>query len=283
MLSVLLRTSAAFQLAGYYKTNKQELADSLLRLVSGKKMSRPSDDIGAYLRAQSLQSQYDNWQPVKDNLANWTDTMDATGDTASAVYDLLDRMNELVNLSNQTSDDDLKRAYNTEFHQLANDVQNTMNSTEFNDYSILLGGSPMATVNLDPTGHNQLDLNIPEIIDETAGGHVTDLVNANIGPAAEGGDTAAALSAVSTAITDTRTFQGTVAGYKRSLQAHVNIADSIMQNSESARSSLTDSNEVEDMMNFTTLDIRQQTLVAMLAQGNVSQNSLLMLYGLMKQ
>ena len=281
MLSVLLPTSAAYQLSGYYKTNKQDLADSLIRLVSGKKMSRPSDDIGTYLRAQSLQSQYDSWQPVKDNLSNWSSAMDATADAADAVYELVDRMKELVNLSNQTADDDLKRAYNTEFHQLADDVRNTINTTEFNDYSVLLGGSPMATVNLDPTGHNQLDLNIPEIIDETSGGHVTDLVNANIGPAADGGDTTAAMSAVSAAITDTRTFQGTVAGYKRSLQAHVNIADSIMQNSQSARSSLTDSNEVEDMMNFTTLDIRQQTLVAMLAQGNVSQGSLLMLYGMM--
>jgi len=283
MLSVLLPTSAAYQLSGYYKTNKQDLADSLIRLVSGKKMSRPSDDIGTYLRAQSLQSQYDSWQPVKDNLSNWSSAMDATADAADAVYELVDRMKELVNLSNQTADDDLKRAYNTEFHQLADDVRNTIYTTEFNDYSVLLGGSPMATVNLDPTGGNQLDLNIPEIIDETSSGHVTDLVNANIGPAAEGGDTTAALSAVSAAITDTRAFQGTVSGYKRSLQAHVNIADSIMQNSQSAKSSLTDTNEIEEIMTFAALDIRRQTIMAMLAQGNVSQDGMLMLYGMMRK
>lgn len=278
MLSISFPSATQFKLAELYSRNQKSLSDSLLRLVSGKKQLSASDDIGTYLRAQKLQSQYESFKPVKENLSNWRDTLESARDTADAVDDMLDRMKELANLSNQTTDNELKSAYNTEFHQIAHDIQDTINNTTFSDYSMMLGGAPLATLNLDPTGANQLDLNIPEAIDETNHSHITALLNANIGPASGGGNTGHALADVENALTDLARYQGTVSGYVYSVKAHINIAGSIMENSRSAQSDLTDTNNLEEMMNYTSIDIKQQTLLALLAQANMSQQNMLALY-----
>jgi flagellin len=85
---------------------------------------------------------------------------------------------------------------------------------------------------------------------------------------------------ITAAITDVKTFLGNVSAYSVGLQSHLNITDSIMQNTQSAKSSITDTDQVQEMMNFTQQDILNQASMAMIAQANMSQRSILYLYGM---
>ena len=266
----------ALQLGNVYTQNKLDLNNSLLRLVSGKRIREPSDDITAYLRGQTMQAQYQSYSSVKDNLSVWVSNLSTAKDTADLMNSHLTRMKELVNLSNQTTDAALQDGYNTEFQQLAQDIKDTRETSLINGYSMLTGGSPVATLSLDDTGSNVVAINLPDVINEATGNNITDLINSNISST---GNTVTALAHVNNATTDMQTYMGTVAGYQRSVQAHVNLADSIMQNSLSAESDLTGGNEAQELITYTTLNMRQQMTMAMLAQSNMSQGNLAQLFG----
>ena len=85
---------------------------------------------------------------------------------------------------------------------------------------------------------------------------------------------------IADAITDSKTFQGAISAYSTGLQSPITITGSIMQNTQSVQSSITNIDQMQEMINYIQEDIRGQTSIAMMAQANVSQRAILFLYGL---
>ncbi len=281
MVPVRSYSALGLQLSNFYQTTKKQMAGSLLRLTSGKKVLNPSDNIGNYIRGKNFETKYRNYEPIKTNLQEWQTTLGVAEDSGDAVYDMLIRLKELANMSAQSSDADEQDAYNDEFQQIVDDIESTRNNTTYNGYALLNNSGSLATINLDDASGtaNTLDITLGKAITDANFDAPNGLQGSDISST---GDTNDALSDVEAALDDVETFLSNVAGKNVAVESHLNITDSIMENAESARSNLMDVEEAREMIEYTKYNIRQQATMAMISQANMSRSSILALYGNMQ-
>jgi flagellin-like hook-associated protein FlgL len=67
--------------------------------------------------------------------------------------------------------------------------------------------------------------------------------------------------------------------YEEKIERQMTITDNMIQSKKAAQSIITDIDEVEELNKATNEQIRQQATIAMIAQANVSQSYISMLYG----
>jgi flagellin len=262
-------------LSSVYNQNNLNLSQTLLKLASGKKFLTPSDDITGYFRSQNLEQQYEKYQRIQPNMQEWKGVMDIASTAGGEVYSSLERMKELSDLY-PTADAATQTASTAEYNKILSDLNKTISTTYYGSYSLLnqVSGTPIKKIDLvpDPTGDTQRMLIDPG--EAVTSAHLTALIPAtNIG-------TAGANAAITTAMGDAQAFLGNVSAYSTGLQSHLNITDSIMQNTQSAKSAITDIDTAQEMITFTQQNILSQASLAMIAQANMSQRSILFLYGM---
>ncbi len=275
-----------FSLADIYNQNSLNLSKTLQRLASGKKFQTPSDDLSNYFRSESLDQQYQKYERIRPDMQEWKGVMDLASTAGGEVYNGLERLQQLSSLYD-AADTSTKAAYTAEYNQILSDITKTVNTTYYGSTSLLnqSNAAPadpddpyprLKAIDLvpDPTGDTQRMLIAPG--EAITSGHITALTP-NTGGGEDIGDVGDHLTA---AITDVKTFLANVSAYSTGLQSHLNITDSIMQNTQSVKSSITDIDEIQEMISFTQEDIRSQTSLAMIAQANMSQRSMLYLYGM---
>jgi flagellin len=272
MISAL--SSAALQIAGFYNQNSIDLSKTLQRLSSGKKFLSPADDIGDYMKAQDLQSQADGYDPVITNISEWQGAMSVASSAAGEISNSLQRMSELVLLSQQSTDPDQQDAYQSEFTQLVNNVDKITNSTYYEGNYLLnnSAGATQGTVYLNPdTSLNaSLAIKLPLSVD------TTDLKTVNIGSTTP--DFANASKYVKAATASNNTFIATAAGYTTTLNSFYNIATTTQTNTLGAVSNVSNIDDAAELVNYTMQSMHQQMATAMLAQANLLNQGILSLY-----
>jgi flagellin len=275
MISAL--SAATLQIAGFYNQNSYDLSKTLERLSSGKKFLTPADDVSSYMRAKDLQSQADGYDPVITNLSEWQGAMSVASSAAGEISNTLQRLSELVTLSQQSTDSNQKDAYQSEFTQLVNNADKIVKSTYYENTYLLNNttGTTQATVYLNPDTSltASLDINLPVAVDSTA---ITHLQAVNIGSTAP--DYVNAAKYVGDATAENNTFIATAAGYTTTLNSFYNIASTTKTNTLSAVSNISDIDDAAEMVKYTMQSVHQQTATAMMAQANLFSQSILALF-----
>lgn len=270
-------STAALNIASFYNQNSYDLSKSLERLSSGKKFLTPADDIGDYMQAQDLQSQANGYDPVITDLSEWQGAMNVASSAAGEIANTLQRMNELVTLSQQSTDSSQKDAYQSEFSQLVTNVNAIVQNTYYGNTYLLnnTAGTSQATVYLNPDTslNNTLSINLPVAVDSTA---IANLNKVNIGSKTP--DYTDAASYVSAATAENNTFIASAAGYTTSLNSFYNLATTTQSNTLSAVSNVSDIDDATEMLNYTMESVHQQTATAMMAQANLFSQSILALF-----
>ena len=266
-------TNSLYGLAEIYNQNNLTLFQTLQRLASGKKFLTPSDDLTGYFRAQDLEVQYDKYSALNSDMQEWKSAMDIASTAGGEVYSGLERMQQLSQLYD-TADDSTKAAYTSEYNQILSDVTHTINTTYYGRSSLLNATDTIKKIDLIPDASSDdqhLLINPGEAV---TADHLDALIPVGAETIADVGDH------IDDAIIDVKTFQGTISAYSTGLQSHITITGSIMQNTQSVQSSITNIDQMQEMINYIQEDIRGQTSIAMMAQANVSQRAILFLYGL---
>lgn len=255
-----------YQIGTFYKTNGGKLGEALMRLSTGKRVNKPSDDIAGFLRSESLSQRYNSYEKLKPDLVEWSGAVSTAETAATTVLDNLYRMQELIDLykgSGATADE--KLAYTTEYDLLQSNVARTISNTTYRSQDLLNQAAKIATVTLTPEGDSMdIILGVATVASalDPAGVLTIDTVE----------------TAVDDAIGDMHVYLATVSGYKRALDSQSDIIDSAMQNTASAQSTITDIDQAQEIINVTNMSIQQQASIAMMAQGNLSRQSILGLY-----
>jgi len=265
--------SSAYSLAGIYNQNNSALSQTLLRLASGKNFQSPSDDLIGYFRSQDLEQQYQKYNQIKPDMQEWKTGLDTAATAGEEVNSSLQRMQELSKLY-PTADASAQASYTAEYNAIVSDLTSTISNTAFDGFKLLNSTTTIKKIDITPdatTDAQRLLINPGEAI---TAAHLTALT-----PGA-GQNVGTMGAAITDATTDVGMFQGNIAAYAAGLQSHLNITDSIMQNTQSVKASITDIDQVKEMLTYTQEDIRSQISMAMMAQANVSQRSMLYLYGL---
>jgi flagellin len=283
MLTPLISDSLA--IGNIYSKTRQQLSESLMKLSSGLKINGPADDLGGYTRALNLRTSYDSYDNINQTMTNWQGAMSTAQTAVSAISNDLQRMNELINLSQQSANGGQKDGYQAEFMQKAAEIQSLRNNTTYGSTYLLNNTSnPAGTIYLTPgSTTNKIDLTLNPAITDAHLNNLNSATNIEIGsthpdyPVAD--PYAAARGAVSAAQADLNSYSSTVSGYSGQLTSFQNINNTIIANQKSAESSILEVNQADELATYTALDIRSQSALALLAQSNLSARNILVLYG----
>jgi flagellin len=260
-----------YSMSGIYNRNSYNLGETLLKLSSGKKFQNPADDVTNYFRSKELDNQYSQYENIKQNLVEWQGALNSASTAGGEVYTKLQRMKDLSTLY-PGADAPTKASYTSEFDQLRSDVGQIIDLTNYGAVGLMDSATSLTKIDLvpDATGDTQrLDINPGETI---TAAHITALTPG-------GGETIGDIgSHIDDAIADIQGYSAKVGAYLSGIQSHVNISESVMSNTKSVSSLLSDTDDAEEMMNFTKQEIRQQAAIAMISQANMVQRSVLSLY-----
>ena len=253
------------------------LAKSLQRLSSGKKIITPDDDSVGLAVSMKFDAQSKRIGAAVTNISNaisFTKTQDGyLGHVSKA----LNRMGELaVSAQDMTKTDTDRSLYNDEFSKLASYIGNIADK-EFNGVSLFDNNPKAVTVGSEANTFNMGAINLRD----TAYSNVT-------GPISGGESTTAlslvtdatgALTAVKAAITQLATDRSNEGASLTRLSYSKEQLTVQRTNIDAASSVITDVDVATESTNFAKQNILVQSGTAMLAQANVQGQSVLRLLG----
>jgi flagellin len=264
-------------------TSQSSLATSLQRLSSGLRINSAKDDAAGLAIADRMSSQIKG-NTVAIRNANDGISLAQTADGALAgIGNNLQRMRELaVQSQNSTNGVVDKAALDSEFGELAKEVQRVAGGTSFNGLNIL--GSSAGTLSFQvgagTTTNDAISLVTTNLTADSTITAVAGTDNAAAGRAVLTGTA----SATSTVINNLDTALATINTNRASFGATQNRFESVVSNlqvsieSQSAsKSRIMDADFATETANLTRGQILQQAGTAMLAQANSLPNGVLSL------
>jgi flagellin len=255
---------------------QRELDTSIARLSSGKRITRAHDDASGMAIAGRMESQIRGLTMNIKNAKDGQSLVDTQEGALQQVTALLQRMRELgvqaaSGTVNQNTAD--KDSLQTESLALIHEILAIGANTKFNDKTILQGESFSFYSDIDVAG--------TAITTVTAALYTSTL---NIATATVSIGGTEAVSEIKKTISIIDTAIATVANRRAGLGALSNRFDhlidnltNVVANTESARSRVEDADFAIETTQLTRNTVLQQAATSMVAQANVSKNTLLAL------
>jgi flagellin-like hook-associated protein FlgL len=231
-------SAANSYLSNIYRTAQRDMASALARLGSNQRFQTASQDSASYTTVANLNGERGLYDAVYATANKAVGTLEAYDAWATQMMDLLVQMKEAVG-----SADAAKQAGLT-------DAITNLNLAEFEGDAIT-GGTTGDITNFDGTA---------DAIG--VGAVVVSPLPAN----------------VDTAIGNLSTFANSISGAKARADSMSAAASALSSTSRLAVENIYKVDLAEEMAKYTASDIKQQASLAMVAQGNASQASILLLF-----
>ena len=245
------------------------------KLSSGLRISRASDDAAGLAIADSLRAD-ERIASVAIRNANDGISMISIADSAlSEIGNVLTRMGELAEQSaNGTLTGVQRSALDSEFGNLASEIQRISATTSFNGLGLLSGGAAVSlqigfnsasTAQISFSGVQGTLASLGLAAAGSAG--LTYSLNGN-GSSAGQYAAQSALDAIRGAISSLTTNRGTLGATESRLTVAINNLQVARENFASAESQIRDVDVASEAANLTRLNILQQAGASVLAQAN---------------
>lgn len=261
------------------------LATSLQRLSSGLRINSAKDDAAGLAIADRMTTQIRGNNVAIRNANDGISLVQTAEGAMGKIGDNLQRMRELaVQARNSTNGADDKDALDTEFGELAKEVQRVAGGTTFNGLNILAGNSGAQTfqVGAGTTTDDSIDVTTTNVKTNTDIVAVAGSDNTGAGRAKI--DNTADSTAVGTVIDNIDKALKVVNKERATYGAVQNRFDSVVSNLQvsveaqsASRSRIMDTDFAAETANLTRGQILQQAGTAMLAQANSLPNGVLSL------
>ncbi len=224
-------SSAAYFTPSLFAFQKasDDLSASTLKLSSGSRISRASDDVAALSIATRLQSQLSTLKQASSNAAQGDSLLQVAQGGLQQILDILDNMNSLATQSNSSSLTSADRAYlQAEFASYLEEIDRIADNTTFNNIALLngnLSGESKPTTTTSASTKAAATLLFTSLT-----GVETVILNGVIVTAtndfAVGGDTAATVENLKTFLNNSTDSRLSKATYTRSGDSLIITADS---------------------------------------------------------
>lgn len=145
--------------------NTQKLiARALERLSTGNRLTRPGDDIAAYSLGVRLDSQT---RGLRQSILNLNSARGLLNTASVGIQNLEDIVQQMRTLATQGANSSLtvndRNQINTSLSNLLQEFQRVVNSTQFNDISLLNGGASHLNLILGAHNSDQLQLSLANL------------------------------------------------------------------------------------------------------------------------
>ena len=264
-------------------STQNSLATSMARLSSGLRVNSAKDDAAGLAIAERMTSQVRGMNVAMRN-ANDGISMAQTAEGAlGKTGEILQRMRELaVQSSNATNSVSDKASLDSEFGELAKEVQRVFASTTFNGRKIIGddAGPQIFQVGANTSAENQITVTTTDM---TAEGDITDVAGTNtegLGRAVITGDSAAVLDVIDlidVAIDKVSSERSVLGASQSRFESAISYLQISTENQSAARSRIMDADFAIETSNLSRSQILSQAGSAMLAQANQLPQSVLSL------
>jgi flagellin len=264
----------AFNAHRQLSTTASKAAKSMEKLSSGYRINRAADDAAGLAISEKMRAQIGGLTQAQRNAQDGVSLVQTAEGALNEVHSMLQRVRDLkVQYENGTLDTDDKSSIVAEVKQLAEEITEISQKTEFNGIALLDGaGGSGGTISFQ-VGANE---------DETISVTTKDIAGASGTGAVDGvSDTASweaiDLDAIDDAINNVSTIRSDFGAVQNRLEHRLNNLATYQENLVASESRIRDVDMASEMVNFTKLGILQQAGTSMLAQANQAPQNVLSL------
>ncbi|MGN6299468.1 MAG: flagellin N-terminal helical domain-containing protein, partial [Angustibacter sp.] len=249
------------------------MATSLERLSSGLRINRAADDAAGLAISEKLRAQTNGLNQATSNAQDAISLIQTAEGALNETHSILQRMRTLaVQSANDTNTDTDRDNIQKEVTQLQTELNRISTSTQFNGKS-LLNGTFNGSFQIGANSGQTMSVAITNSDAATLG------VDATAVKLGTGGDPAAAITAIDSAIDTVSGTRADLGAVQNRLQHTINSLSVAAENASAAESRIRDTDMAKEMTSFTRSQILQQAGVSMLAQANSAPQSVLKLLG----
>ena len=255
------------------KNTQRSITSAMLRLSTGLRINRPSDDPAGLAVSTKFTSQINGYNAASRNI-NDAITMLQTADGALAeISSLMDRMRELAVLSSSdtyTSSD--RSDMDTEYQQLEAEITRIVSQTKWNKMTILDGANSSWTIQVGADAGQSKSISVAN--QAISGGNLSDLNGLDVSSQS---NASSAITSVDNAFIDLNTIRANIGAYISGFEGALHMSLSMAQNLTDSRSRILDTDYAKEIAELAKLQIIEQVGNAMIAQANASPQSVLQL------
>jgi flagellin len=269
---ISINTNTASSMAAYnLSSTNVNLQKSLQRLSSGSRINSSIDDAGGLAVSMKLSASIRRTEATQANVNNALSLLQTQDGVLKNAEKVLTRMSELAQLATDVTKSTNDRAlYQTEYNALTSSL-NSMLTEEFNGVALFTAGGDTLSVITSQDGGQSVGITQADL-DDIVGGDIStiDLSDAVFITSTE-------INQLTTAIQDLADLRATNGSEQQRLTFAADMLSINKVNLESANSRIADVDIASESANLARFNILQQAGTAMLAQANMSQQSVLRL------
>jgi flagellin len=252
------------------------LSKSLMRLSSGNRINKPSDDPGGLAVSMKLKHAITVTSATKNNVDNalsFTDTQDSALDSIAGI---LDRMSTIrVNYGGGLATSSDKSSYASEFKELQKSL-NSFKSETFNSLSLFTTGTNSKNVYISTKGGSGASISISSLnISEALSISSTINLGSSATTAATTSISAVTTADITSVVNKVANLRATSGATTSRLQFSSDFLASSKTNLQAANSRIMDVDMAEEVTNYAKYNVQVYAASAALAQSNLNMGIVL--------
>jgi flagellin len=251
---------------------------SMEKLSSGYRINRAADDAAGLAISEKMRGQIGGLAQAQRNAQDGISLVQTAEGALGEVHSMLQRVRDLkVQLNNDTLDDNDKASIGAEVVEIAKEVGNILDDTEFNGkavfsntFSFQVGANDNETISMTATSL---------ATDKTTGGlsNLTDYGTAAAASVAAASLAAMTISDIDQMVENVSKQRGQYGAVQNRLEHRLANLATYQENLTASESRIRDVDMAAEMTKFTKLNILQQAGTSMLAQANQAPQGVLSL------
>ncbi|MGB4392362.1 MAG: flagellin [Bacillota bacterium] len=262
------------------------MTKSLEKLSSGYRINRAADDAAGLAISEKMKAQTRGLRQAVRNAQDGISLIQTAEGALNEVHAILQRMRELVvQAGNGIYESDDLQMIQDEINQLVDEINEISTRTEFNTKKLLDGTVeedttdpenpvPGISLQIGANAGQVMEISIAKMDSEGLG-----VPGVNIVPTDGTVDIDAQINTIDDAIKLVSQERSKLGAYQNRLEHTINNLNTAAENLEAAGSRIRDVDMALEMANFTRHQILQAAGTAMLAQANLTPQSILKLLG----
>ncbi len=255
------------------------MAKSMEKLSSGFRINRAGDDAAGLGISERMRSQIRGVAQASRNAQDGISMVQAAEGAMTELHSILHRVRELaVQYLNGTNGPEAHMAITTEVAQLGQELERMITGSQFNGVTLLTGGTTI-TLQVGPNSAttDSLGFELADFATAPTGGQIyTDVIDDFV--TGTPASMATVLNDINLLVDQVSTNRANMGAVQNRLEYTINALGIYQENLMAAESRIRDVDMAQEMTNFTKLQILQQSGTAMLAQANMSSQSVLSLF-----
>jgi len=245
------------------------------RISSGMRINRAADDAAGFGMGEKFDAEYRGLKQALRNANDGISMIQTTEGATNEVANLIKRVRELaVQASSDTLGADERNYANTEFVQLASEIDRIAKATTFNGVTLTSDAVSMfVQVGTKNTSDDRIGFSSLDILSGSLGISTADINLATTASAQS------ALDALDTALVSVNTYRANLGSSQNRIEAAIRNLENYTENIAATKSRIMDADFAFETAQMAKYQILQQSGVAVLGQANAINQAALRLLG----